>query len=702
MHKFLVLFRTMVRYYFGLSILQERLRRRQEIWKPALALLGALAIGVPLLYGYTRLLITVYQTSAQLSQPGIIVLFGLLTVQLVVLLFGFFYLISVFYYSSDMEYLVPMPLSPEVILTAKFGIVLLTEYVTALPLTIPPLVVYGMQQSVGLGFWLAAAVVVALLPMLPLALAAILAVLLMRTTSLAKHRDALRVFAGLIAIAVGLVFQWYVSRMGMQDTDPNQIVAGLLAAPNSLIQIMGKRFPPSLWGAMALVSHGAAAIRYMLAYVGSTIVAFGLFWVVARRFFYTGLLQSATHPQASRRRQRDVAIALRARPPFWALVHREWVMLVRNPIFAMTTGMNIFVPPLVLVLPSLGAGNQLFDIQILQANPRFYLWGALIVAGLFGAMAPLVSIAPTAVSREGRLFWHSQTIPISPVIQLGAKLLFSVIAGTLAACLILLVAVMLLHLPINSLLLGILLGLLALSVTSACSLAMDVFWPRLNWENPQQAMKGNQNVLISMAMVAGLEYGLVRLVIWAVHRGWSDFQLVAVLTVVLLALLLGAIRMLIVLGNALYLPKAAVGRKLSQHATPTAAELIRRHGRSVVHALVVVVLVLFIGHQFQAARNMKYTFGSDAVSFSSVTLQYHDITEVQYLQEVPPLSGRVGTGIGNLQIGTFTVSGIGRGKVYATDISKPALFIRTDKTFYIITPDNAKEHYEQIRSKIAK
>ena len=95
-----------------------------------------------------------------------------------------------------------------------------------------------------------------------------------------------------------------------------------------------------------------------------------------------------------------------------------------------------------------------------------------------------------------------------------------------------------------------------------------------------------------------------------------------------------------------------------------------------------------------------YSFEADQVRFGPMRLSYDEIVEIQYLERVPPLSNRVGTSIGSYKSGTFTVAGIGRGKVFATDSTKPALLLRTEDTFYIITPEDAHDRFLELSARI--
>jgi ABC-2 type transport system permease protein len=696
MHGFLVLFKTMLRHYFGLSVLRERLRKREQLLNTFLPALGVIALGTLFVYGYTRFLLNTYTVSVQLQQPGLILLFGLLTVQVIVLFFGFFYMISVFYYSSDMEFLVPLPLQPRAILIAKFGIVLLTEYVTALPLALPPIIIYGLQQGSGILYWLAATVIVILLPLLPLALAGAFAILLMRFTNLARHRDALRVISGLLSVFIAIWMQYNVAKLDAVDEDLNMLMMNIISMPNSLVNMVGNRFPPSLWGASALINTGGGALGYFLLYVGTAVAAFALLSFIGQRFFYTGLLAGNAHPSLKHGKQRAVDVALAKRPALTALIVREWQGIVRHPVFAMTAGMNLLLPPVLVALPILGGGEQFVNIGAAVVDPRFLVWGSIAIAGLYTALAAISTIPATAISREGKQFWISQILPVAPALQVWAKLLFSVSVTAASGLLILAVAAGFLGLPWNIIAIGTLLGIPALVMSCALCLCADCLWPHLDWANPQQAMKGNQNSLIAMLAVGVVVFGVVRLLFWVVGLGWSHAAILGFTFAVLVVLAFAATRVMVSLANRLYTPLSSE----KGGALESLRAISGRKIRAAVYVLAILAVVGSLSIEFFKGRNLDYTLTAGAVEIGSTTIPYGDITEVRYLEKIPTLSNRVGTSVGNYKSGTFTVEGIGRGKVYAKDSTQPAVAIFTADTFYIITPENAREFYYELQQQM--
>ncbi len=130
--------------------------------------------------------------------------------QLFILLFGLYYVISAFYFSRDLEFLIPLPLKPFEVMASKFAVIMINEYLTVMIIVLPVLVGYGVLARGGLPYWTNGVLVYLLLPVIPLAVVSLLVVLMMRFVNLSRKKDAL-ILAGsvlLIAVGMGLQFCW--------------------------------------------------------------------------------------------------------------------------------------------------------------------------------------------------------------------------------------------------------------------------------------------------------------------------------------------------------------------------------------------------------------------------------------------------------------------------------------------------------------
>ena len=94
-----------------------------------------------------------------------------------------------FYFSKDIEYLLPLPLKPYEIVIAKFNTILVTEYITVFAFLLVPFIIYGIVTSASLLFYLYGALVLLVFPILPALISSIIVMLVMSITGIIKNKD---------------------------------------------------------------------------------------------------------------------------------------------------------------------------------------------------------------------------------------------------------------------------------------------------------------------------------------------------------------------------------------------------------------------------------------------------------------------------------------------------------------------------------
>jgi ABC-2 type transport system permease protein len=92
------LVRVNLKSNFGLSVLSHLFfRKKKDRWYLPLVVLGALGL-LPALYGYLRFIRFLYELLLPLGQERTLLTFAILMGQILVLIFGLYYVVSAFYF----------------------------------------------------------------------------------------------------------------------------------------------------------------------------------------------------------------------------------------------------------------------------------------------------------------------------------------------------------------------------------------------------------------------------------------------------------------------------------------------------------------------------------------------------------------------------------------------------------------------------
>lgn len=511
MKSFLRLLRVTLLSHFHISVMQETyFEKRERQWEPLVfglaIIVGGGSLGSMFFLAARSLL-----NALPLAFSDLVLLLAIVATQLMMLGFGLASLISLFYFSSDLSVLVPLPLKEWTILAAKFVVAAVTEYLLPLVLLLPVLIAYHRHLPLGLWGVLSALAVFVLLPVIPLSLAGIATLTLMRGIG-RRHRDILVVLASLVLVTGTLALQYFMQSLAMGSLDIGAVLQGRV----DLVAALGSRFPPSVWATRAIAAAGDPIGLANLMYLTlASLAAVGAFLLVGQQVFYRGLVGGEERLRQRTKLDAKALAQVTSASALTALTLREIRLFMRMPIWVLNGFLAVAIIPVVALFPAF-AGNAGLDqlTALLTANPQGETILMLVFAAFVAGMSCLNTVACTAVSREGKYLWISKTIPVSPVSQAKAKLIFALICTAATGMALAVFFTVLFSPSISSLVLAYVLGVLASIAPQALGLAFDMRRPFLKWTTPQHAVKNNLNALTALLVFVPIGFLSYYLYLW--------------------------------------------------------------------------------------------------------------------------------------------------------------------------------------------
>ena len=488
---------------FGMAILYHRLfREKKDRWLVPLIGFSLLGI-VPILLGLVQFIREMYAVLAPMHQERAILGLGVLAGQLLILVFGIYYILSAFYFSRDLDMLIPLPVRPSEVLLSKFVVLMVNEYLTIAFVVLPFVITFGVLDRGGFGYWVSSVLVYMALPVIPLVIMSIIIVTMMRFINISPKKDILILIGGVAVLAMAFGFQFLTQKAQTGDISAQQIAA-FLSAPDSLLQKIGSTFPPSIWATKAIAGgFSAEGFTNLAALLATSLMMLAAMIFLAERLFYRGAI--GLNDAGGRRRlltrdemSRRVSSGRRASS---AVFMREFRIMNRTPVFLLNGVLNVIILPAFFVLTT-RTGSRPPDAEIQNLVDS---GGALWLLALFMIVcSSLNGIASSTFSREGAQFWISRVIPVSPKEQVTAKFVHSYLIGALGITAAF-IAVFLFF-PVNPYHSAIAVGLALLAnvLLTAIGMIIDLARPFLDWTNPQKAIKQNLNVLLAMFADAGV------------------------------------------------------------------------------------------------------------------------------------------------------------------------------------------------------
>jgi len=219
----LSLVKTQLKVQFNLSALKYKLFKNKRTLMQTLFAVLIMLFLLFLFFGFFSTAFNlVVKAGFMVGQPELVLVVALLSAQLLGLVTGIFTLMSTFYYSKDLPMLITMPFKPWQIIATKLLVTQITIYTLLIPLLVAGIGLYAYYVQVGAMYWIVAAIVTLTSPLLPLSIAAVIVVILMRFVNLTKNRTIFTVLGSLFGAAIGIGIQVFSQRFhhGQCTRDP--------------------------------------------------------------------------------------------------------------------------------------------------------------------------------------------------------------------------------------------------------------------------------------------------------------------------------------------------------------------------------------------------------------------------------------------------------------------------------------------------
>ncbi len=488
------------------AALKDKKLRNKALLQPL-----AWAIMAFYLWMFSKPILSLYDAYKAIGQPGGFLALGFLSFIMILIFFTVPYILSKIYFSRDVETLMSLPIRKENILRSKLLAISFSTLFFGVITVIPVMIKYGIEEKSGILYYLYGLMGILFVSLSIITMLSFILILIMKWVGkLPKAKNILQ-FLGLffvlaLSIGVNIFFQ---SQINYENPDATlDLVA---KGSQGLINKILPAFPQVK--ALLYAMENSTTLQGFLYFALSLVLSVALIYLLtklASPLMISSVLESKSVGQ--RKKARGAKGNNKVRPVWIRILQKELSDIFRTPLYAFNVLSGGIIFPLILILPNyLRSGqsmNHLLEVargvwSYLPLDRVQYVLGGIaigLVLGMF--MGSIGSPNTTTFSREGKNIWLMQTLPIRGIEQLlgrvGSGLIIQMIILTPVLLLVLLIK------PPAPFYLGLLLGSLLSGIfVSMLGLMIDVVKPKLNWDNPQEAMKQNFNVFLGMVLSWG-------------------------------------------------------------------------------------------------------------------------------------------------------------------------------------------------------
>lgn len=454
------------------------------------------------------------------------------TATLLIFLYGMLAVVAALTYRSDLGLLLLTPLPPRLVLGEKLFSVGGSFALLLLVLGGPILIAGGRSLHLGPVYALATVLALLLLPVLPVSLAMLITLAILRWLPPARARTMTTVMGWVSGAAFYIGSQLLAGRAAGSQVSATSISEGWWS-------VLPPAWPGRALAATALGQPGTA----MAYFLGTALLGALLTWLtieLAGRLFATGW---ATYGEVGALRRRGAtrvpAVAPMAAQPAdftpasrgkeaprraWRwLIRKEWLTLRRDPAMLarlayvlLLIGFIVYRNVVSRSPAAPGSGSSpLFSVGILDIMLTVILIFLLSILAL------------SIVNREGRSLYLLALAPLSPREIVLSKWAFCVTPVLVLVEGILVASALTTHLAPGQVILSAL-ALAGVAVAVAGQLILvSLIWPRLQWDNPRQQVSGLATLVGDLGgLIVG---GGACLLLFVAFAAWSSVPLVSVI-----------------------------------------------------------------------------------------------------------------------------------------------------------------------------
>ena len=480
----------------------------------------------PALFVYVHALGDIHGIVEQINQlPAYFMLLSV-GVQMAMLFTGVPAFLGRFYGNRDNSILLPMPIEPGEILIARFIPVLVLQLLTALAILIPGIFIHAVRVSVTPLQWLNLLAGSVASVIFPTAVSAVLVLLVMRFTNFGKHADKWKTI-GILLMLFLLIGVQVTIQNAAQARMTEQFLLSILTDNQTLIRNFATIFFPARWTGMGMSVTGAQGLLYAgLNLILTFLSLWVLQWLGTRVYLHSLLTGSEMSKEKKKEGKRQQAF--RQKHPILQVLLTEWRTLLRTPAFAVNVLSTPLIVSVVWLIPLVrnddvrsqlaGTGSTL---SMLGLSAETYAAAALLLGGAVGVFLSLFTETSTSFSREGQAYWIRRVLPIQPSHEIIGRSLLSILLSMGTAAILMAALWVMIRYPLWLLPIVLLSAAFFSLPLTLIGLYIDVHRPKMNWDDPNQAVKQNLNSLI--AFVAAVLYiGLLALIGYVIFRNTEE------------------------------------------------------------------------------------------------------------------------------------------------------------------------------------
>lgn len=422
---------------------------------------------------------------------------------------------SIFYYSKDLEYILPLPIKPMELLIAKFINLIAIIYFYELIFLAIPLLFYGIVICRTILYFIAMFLVLILFPIIPVLFISIIMLFIMQLSKLIKNKDIFQIIIVIILTVIMTIGINYILISTFKDEiieiNSEEIIENNI---QNIIKINNEKLNIKLEN----INKAFVFINPCINMLNNSkifnvifqtfklliieIILFIIFILIGKKLYLNNLLKNISSVNSKKNKNKKYKKNYKKNNIKKSYIKNEFRKIIKNPtffiqcifqnlfiIFIFILLLNLFIPIIVSefkeenIIDKIGTDN--FKLQII-----------CMIVGIIQILYIFENLAITAISREGKNAVVMKYLPVDLYKQFIYKNIPSIIMNIIGSiAIILTIYLKLNNVPIYYAIIIFIISFIINIINSFCMLIVDLKKPNLDWNTESAALKNNGNKL---------------------------------------------------------------------------------------------------------------------------------------------------------------------------------------------------------------
>lgn len=497
MKKFMIYLKFQLKYLLGINQIKNYLRKGPGAIFGAIGilLLALLVIGS---FGFLYVLMAAgMQMAGNASgMPELMPRFMITTGQIVILFTSLLSAFGMMSGGKSWEFEASLPVKSGYIFMARLAASYLTELGFSAFILLPVLIIYAIFNGPGVMYWIYGIIGIFAYPVLPLAIAVVIALLVTMISSGFKRKELFTTIFSLIIMVAVIVGNMILQSSGESDADIGADLVAMLSGRLETMSVLSYILPVAGLLTNALTAPGLAGAINFAGVLAIVLVVAAVMSTLGDKLYFKTVSKSSVAGKSSDKKFQSAG----SKSIVKAFFVKEWKLVLRSPVNALNGLFNVIMGPVLILFvffrtSNAGGGDAL--AELLNSNSGVFFTVAIALCLFMSAMN---LVWGTTFSREGPAFWIVKSSPVPVKSQMQGRFLAGYSMHLLCVLPMLVIFVILMKPDILATLMASVIVLSAGLFMVASNIMIDVARPKLVWKKEEEAIKQNVNSMLGMLL----------------------------------------------------------------------------------------------------------------------------------------------------------------------------------------------------------